>query len=187
MSKGLKPEESRDQYFLDRLTLATYIREEFRKGYKGLVKLADARRDEATRKGYVRCIHGAVRRMPEMKMKGKHNRGDKELYTFFSIAINSPVQNFESVIVSYFTGVRLWEWLIKNNMRSRIFNFVHDSCDLYIHKEEAREVLTKIKALAEERRPEYEGVIPTVSGTVADYWDKGEIWDEGASMKEFLN
>lgn len=187
VSKGMNSEEARDQYFLDRLTLATYIREEFRKAYRGLVKLADDRRDEAVKKGYVRCIHGAVRRLPEMKLKGKHNKGDKELFTLFSIAINSPVQNFESVIVSYYTGVRLWEWLLENDMKSFIFNFVHDSCDLYLHKDETSVVLAKIKELAEERRPEYEGVIPTVSGTVSDYWGKGEIWDEGTSMKEFLN
>jgi len=179
-------EEMKDAYFLDRMTLASFIREEFRKAYKGLVTLADKRREEAYKNGYVRCVHGAVRRLPEMKLQGKHNKGDKELYTLFSIAINSPVQNFENVIVSYYSGVRLWEWLLENDMKTFIFNFVHDSIDLYLHKDEASEVLSKLKEFAEEQRPEYEGVIPTVSGVVSDYYGKGEIWEEGSPMKEFL-
>ncbi len=179
-------EEMKDHYYLDRLALATYIREEFRKVYKGLVDLAESRRKEASNKGYVRCAHGAVRRLPEMKLQGKHNRGDRELFTLFSIAINSPVQNFESVIVSYEAAYRFWRWLIDTGKGTMIFNIVHDSIDLYIHKNEVREVVAKIKELAEEQHPEFEGVIPTVSGTIGDYFGEGHLWKDGYDMKEFL-
>ena len=182
----LSGEEMRDQYLLARLALATYIRNEFRKAYKGLVELADRRRGEAVSKGYVRCTHGAVRRLPEMLLQGKHNQGDRELYTLFSIAINSPVQNFESVIVTWSSAYRLWEWLIENDMKSYIFNLVHDSLDIYIHKDEAHQVVAKVKELAEERRSEFEGVIPTVSGTLGDYYGEGHLWKEGYPMGDFL-
>ena len=187
ISKGkIDASQMKDQYFMDRLALATYIREEFQKSYRGLVDLANERRGEAVKKGYVRTTHGAVRRLPEMLLSGKHDKGNRELFTLFSIAINSPVQNFESVIVNRYTGVRLWEWMLENDFKTYIFNFVHDSCDLYILKEEAQPVLAKIKEFAEEQRPEYGPVYPTVSGFVGDYYGNGDLWKDGEPMEAFL-
>ena len=188
ISKGkVKSHELRDTYFLDRFTLATFIRSEFHNSYPGLSQLAEKRRSEATHKGYVRCVHGAVRRLPQMMLSGKHDRtGNKEMYNMFSIAINSPVQNFESVVASHFVIYRLWKWLQENELKSRIFNFVHDSFDMYIYKDEASEVVCKAVALAEEDRPEYEGITFSVSGTLGDYHGKGDLWKEGTSIKEYL-
>lgn len=180
-SGKLKGFEIEDPYFLDRFAIASYIRDEFRKAYPGLVKLAERRRDEATSKGYVRSEFGPVRRLPEMFLAGAHD--DRISY---STAINSPVQTYEAVVATYYTGYQLWKWLKDNNMRSRIWTFVHDSMDLYIHKDEAEVVVAKVKELAERALPEHKGILITVSGSLADYYGRGEIWKTGLNMNEFL-
>ena len=183
----IKSAELNDEYFKDRLTLATFIRDGFRKAYPGLVKLAERRQHEAITKGYVRCTHGAVRRLPLMMLKGKHDAGNKELFTYFSISINSPVQNFESTVVAYYTGYKIWKWLIDNDMKSRFFNFVHDSFDMYIHKDEAAAVAEMSKKIAEEQRPEYGSVHMAIDGTFGDYYEKGELWKTGTDMEAFVD
>ena len=182
----LTREEVSDKYFLDRFTLATYIRKGFREAYPGLLSLADKRRGEASKRGYVRSTHGALRRLPEMHLAGKHDKGNPELFTLFSISINAPVQNFEAFVVYTRLGYAIWQWLLKTKKKTRIWNFVHDSINLYIHKDEAQEVITKIIELAEKHYPEYGKVKLKIDGRIADYWGKGELWKEGSDMRVFL-
>lgn len=183
VGKGkLSREDINDQYFLDRFTIATYIRNEFRKLYRGLVLLAERRRKEAQSKGYVRNEFGLVRRIPELFFGGKQD----ENYSVFSIAVNSPVQGLEFIIATYFLGYRLWKWLKDNNMKSRIFTYTHDSADMYIHKDEIADVLQKAKELSEESRPEYAGIKLTISGVISDYYGKGEIWKTGSPMQAYM-
>lgn len=183
VQKGkLTREDISDQYFLDRYTIASYIRNEFRKLYRGLVLLADRRRKEAQTKGYVRNDFGLVRRLPELFFGGKQD----ENYSAFSIAVNSPVQGFEFIIATYFLGYKLWKWMKDNKMQSRIFTYTHDSADMYLHKDEISDVLYKARELAETPRPEYDGIKLTISGVISDYYGKGEIWKTGSPMEMYM-
>lgn len=134
--------------------------------------------------GYMRSVHGAFRRIPQLLHMGDASEevDDGGLIKHLSnTAINSPVQNFENVVMSGKVIVGLHKYFKENNMKSRVATMVHDSVVLYVHKDEVEQVISKAKEIFEEDVPENNGVPMVLEAAVADYWGKGEVWGEGTN------
>lgn len=99
-----------------------------------------------------------------------------------NISLNSPVQNFEIVVIS--RAMRNFHNFIKeNNLKSRLWATVHDAVEFYIHKDEEELMKEKIPEILEEMYPEYGGLPLTVEGDISDpranepsYWGYGKDW-----------
>ena len=138
------------------ITCASNIRDRFFKTYPGLMKRIDRERAFAMEHGYVRGWHGACRRIPELFFMEKGDTGrlkgdDNKLYgklvgNLFNIAANTTIQNLEAVFVMG-AIVQLHEWLKENNMKSSIFDSVHDSIDNYLHKKEKDVTCRKMREI----------------------------------------
>ncbi len=165
--------------------VAEDLRIKFFKTYPELYNFIEQRPILSAELGYSRSIHGSFRRLPYLffnyyngtcnkkAIRGSHLKNQK------NISINSPVQNFESVLVN--------RWLLKvhknikeNNLKSKMFTQIHDAGDFYIHKDEPKELLTFIKKTGEMHYPEYGKIPMEIEGNVSDYWGtyKTTEWDE---------
>ncbi len=133
----------------------------------------------ATDYGYVTSVFGAVRRLPKLTREKYLDPGEKK--EFQNISINSPVQTYEAVLIMD-AMVHLHKELKKRGLRSKIVCTVHDSCVMYIHKEEVDEVNTLIKTCFEQDREENKGIPMIAELNVADY-EQGEVWGFG---KEYV-
>jgi hypothetical protein len=78
--------------------VADYIREEFFKTYPGLLKRIEDRFILACENGYVRSVHGAIRRLPILHWMGQ-DEDRKEVAGLKNIASNTTIQNDEAVRV----------------------------------------------------------------------------------------
>jgi DNA polymerase I-like protein with 3'-5' exonuclease and polymerase domains len=100
-------------------------------------------------------------------------------------SLNSPVQNFEIVlIVKTING--LTKFIKENNLKSRVWATIHDSIILYIHKDEVEIITKKAIEIFEEDIPENMGIPQELEGTIADYYNKGEAWGDGTDALEFI-
>ena len=173
------------------ITCASDIRDKFFKTYPGLLKRIDRERKFAIEHGYVRCWHGACRRIPELYFmkqndSGRPNGDDNRLYSklignLFNIAANSTIQNLEAVFVMR-SIVELHDWLKENNMKSYIWGSVHDSIDFAIHVDEVEAVCKKmieVCCLTMKKMP------LDIDISVADL-TKGEIYHGGGKWKNYI-
>jgi DNA polymerase I-like protein with 3'-5' exonuclease and polymerase domains len=95
-----------------------------------------------------------------------------------NIAANADIQNFESSIINQ-AMVMLDEWLIENNMKSYIFNMVHDSCDIVLYHDERDIIIPKLREYFEYAREEYKRIplpidISIADLTTGDYYKHGQ-------------
>jgi hypothetical protein len=167
------------------LACATDIRNKFFKLYSSLLDWHSREVEFATNNGYVRSPYGAVRRLPELLLQGPDDRklNSRIIRNLQNIAVNSTIQNFESCLVMLGI-IELSKWLKTNFMKSKIFNSVHDSIDLMIHRSEVLEVMSKAKEILEKDRPEYKGFPIRVDGEISDL-SKGQIYKHGISFEKF--
>lgn len=173
------------------ITCAEDIRNRFFKTYPGLMKRIDRERAFALEHGYVRCWHGACRRIPELYFMKKGDSGrptgdDTKLYgkligNLFNIAANTSIQNLEAVYVMGAIS-EIHQWLKDNNMKSYIFGSVHDSIDFCIHKDEVEAVckeMLKVCCITIQDMP------LDIDISVADL-TKGEIYKGGGKWKNYV-
>ena len=135
------------------ITCASDIRSKFFKTYPGLMARIDRERAFAMEHGYVRCWHGACRRIPELFFmsrndKGRLNGDDEKLYgklvgNLLNIAANTSIQNLEAIFVmSAITDLHLWTK--EAECKSYVWGSVHDSIDFAIHEDEVEVVCNKM-------------------------------------------
>lgn len=179
-------------------TVAYYTRERFFDTYSVLREYLETQMLSAEARGYVRSCYGAFRRLLLLKYKGsfastiytnEYLKDQQSSYKgliahYKSIALNSPIQNRE-VVGIHRVMIALDNWLIENNMQSRLFLQCHDSLDLVVHRNELSRVCTKIKELAEQDYPEYDGIPVEIEGDVADPL-KNELFDMGHDWSKYL-
>ncbi len=181
--KGVGVKDKKEDIFLQ---VGSYIRTQF---FEGFPKLKEWHKDcqkEAIKNGYVRCVHGARRLLPQLKFLGKKSYHDltfkdkKVLSDLLNISINTRVQNFEIVIIS--RGMRsLKDYLKKNRKKSKLTGMIHDAVLKYIYKDEKEEIKNAIKSIMERSYPEFKGLQMEYEAELADpekgiYWGYGDNW-----------
>jgi len=187
--KTFKDDHSLNAYF----TVANAIRDNFFKTYTGLHNWIGSTKESA-KKGYVRSIYGAIRRLPYLtcqdrlsEIEARDFRGQihrKRIANFNNISLNTRIQNMEIVVV-HRTMLKLSKFLKDNNMESIIFGQVHDSIEIYAHKDEVIIIREKLKEIASHPYREYRGIPLEIEGDVSDYFGKNELWHLGKDWEDY--
>lgn len=74
------------------------------------------------------------------------------------------------------------EWITKNNYKSHIWSEIHDSIDLWVHKEEGNIILPHFKHLLERKIPELQSSwVPLPADCEVSDLTKGEYYKGGTS------
>jgi len=168
------------------LSVSKYQRDIFLSTYSGLVSWHKSSHEFAKENGYVRYTHGGRRLLPQMLHPGNDKKTEASLK---NISLNSPVQNFEIVLIS--RAMRsLHAYFKDNNLKSSIWNTVHDAIGFYIHKDEVELLSSKIPEIMQEHFPEYIDIPIEVEGDLSnpladppEYWGYGKAWYEDQEIK----
>jgi DNA polymerase-1 len=164
--------------------VATDIREKFFETYKGLEKWIKGTQDVACSRGYTQNYYGTIRRLPYLLYKGMED--DKSRFANYkNIAVNSPIQGEESVIVNRWL-INILNYIKENNLKSKILGQIHDAGEKAIHKENF-DIIPKVKEFGELDYPEYDGIPLEIEMNLADYYGHGELWDMGCSVEVIDN
>lgn len=183
------------------LTVAEDIRNKFFETYFVLEAYLDRVKVRAKKDGYVRSCYGAFRRLPQLMYRGKDD-SMKEISHLLNIALNSTIQNMESVIVMrLMNSIRVF--IEENDLKSELIGQIHDAIELEFHKDELKELCSFIKKEAEIDFEEYNGIPLEIEGNIADYWgtfkritidrktgkkvSAWELWDIGHDWNKYLN
>ena len=163
------------------LAVAKDIRNKFFESYPGLLHWIDRVHAEAEINGYVRSPFGARRLLPFLSYKGQ-DTDLGEYNHYMNIAVNSPVQNFEAVVVVRAIKNILDDFTNKD-LKSKIFVTIHDAIGFYIHKDELDVTYDIIMENAERDYPEFDGIPFEFELDIADpesanpsYWGFGKEW-----------
>jgi len=116
---------------------AERAREVFFNLFPGLARYHDSMRKFVTEHKYVRSLHGALRRLPDVDSVEEGTRKEAERQ-----AINSPVQGFSSDLG--LIGATLFADGCDPNIM-RVLGFIHDATVLLVRTEHAREAAGYIK------------------------------------------
>lgn len=115
---------------------AQETRELFFENYPGLTGWHHAMEREVHEHGYVRALHGAMRRLPSIYSTRRNVQQESVRQ-----AINSPIQRFASDL-----GVMaLWRLCRDAPDHIRPFAFIHDALLLYVREERAMEVAGNVR------------------------------------------
>ena len=153
--------------------------------YKGLARRIEANREFARNNGYVRGLFGATRKLIEELLRGSYDEREHGamLRNLDNVCANTDIQNLEASVVN--AGmIEIDNWLRETNKLSMIWNNVHDSCDLYVHKAELIEVCEKAAEILTKSRSELKGVPLAVDFTICDL-SKGDYYKHGKSLASF--
>ncbi len=184
---------ARGERFCKMLVCAEFMKENFFKSYKGLETRLEREIDFAMNHGYVRSWHGPVRHLPEYLLLKFNDKGnlignDKNVYSKMASSIknvagNSTIQTLEAAIAfpaiheicSYFK-----EW----NLKSFIFNTIHDSIDICIYIPEEELVLSLVRQSMSKFRYFDYGIPMECDGDIVDLTDlEKEYFKHGSDAK----
>lgn len=165
--------------FLNYWAVAADIRKKFFDRYEGLKAWVKKVPEDAEKNGYVISQFGAIRRLPQLLHFGKDGktRRSRDYKEFKNKSLNSPVQNFEIVLITILIN-DLMDYIKDNNLKSRVFITVHDSTVLYVYKTELKEITEVAKEIFERDIPENNGIPMELEGIISTY-SKGEAWGSG--------
>jgi DNA polymerase-1 len=165
------------------LTVATELRRLFFLSYKGLEEMI-FKQQEISSQGYVDSYWGARRHLPYLTFLGSDSNG-KRVKHLQNIAVNSPVQNFEAVVI-YRAMTKIHNEIKRRGLKSKIVAMVHDSIVFYLHKDELYAMYQIIKDGMEDHTS-FE--IPlTCQLSIGDIWGFGEevpAFDTEPFLKNF--
>lgn len=166
---------------------ATRIRNNFFKGYPGLMRRIRINQAFAAKHGYVRSVFGHSRKEIELFLAGDWDRKNlsRMLRNLNNISANTDIQNMEGATTKR-VMYEMQNWLEENGYKSRLWNEVHDSLDLYAYKPELKEVLTHLKHLCERQLPEMKGSsVPLVVDCEISDLNKGQYYKGGSSPESY--
>jgi len=166
-------------------TVANDIRKKHFETYTGLDKWAKDTIKKAEKNGYVRSVFGAIRRLPGLYHKGKHEF-QSIIKNYQNVALNSPVQNYEVVLINKLIAV-LSKYIKDNNLKSRIIGNVHDSIMVYVYKPESQQLYRQAKLIFEEARPENNDIPLVLEVESSDYYGKDQVWGFGEEIDVDMN
>lgn len=137
-------------------TVAIDIREKFFKLYPGLADWIEKMKEEARSQGFVVSPFGCIRRLPELLYIGKDSKGG-HIKNLYNISLNTTIQNME--VVNMNTSItKINNHRKENNLKSSVFNTVHDSVDSYIHYTEEKILSSFIKETLNKPFKEWKGI-----------------------------
>jgi len=154
------------------LTVAHYIRETFFNTYSKLLQWIQNSKYIAYNKGYIDCPLGGRRHLPLLSFyKYASKINNKEKNHLENIAVNSPVQTFEAIMM-YKAIINIYSEIKNKNLKSYIVGMVHDSLVLYVHKDEVSIMKDIIKENMEDL---YSFDVPiTIEIQVGNVWGFGK-------------
>lgn len=165
-----------------RLSVSKDIRKKFFETYPELKEFAEKQIEFARKNGYVISPHGVIRRLPQLKYRGKHD-SKKITSNLESISINSPVQAVESYVIQR-AMININKGIRERNYKSRLFGFIHDAEEFMIHQDDVG-FIKLVKEESERMYPEYLGIKLEIEGNEADYFGKAQAWDCGSKIKNW--
>lgn len=169
------------------VTAATYIRNGFFEGYEGLMNRIVREKNYGKTHGFIRSPFGHVRKVAELKYQGEHDKvvQGRMFRNLENICANSNIQNMEAAITKIYM-VEIQNWLKENNMKSWVWNEIHDSIDIYVYKPELEVVLKKVKEICERPVPEMSHFpVPlTIDCEISDL-NKGQYYKGGSSPASY--
>ena len=137
------------------LAAATLMLENYYKGFPGVPERTQREAKFAWKNGYSRCWHGPVRHLPELRYMKRNREGqvigaDQRLFSSMvsnriNQAGNSPIQCMEMRIAGA-TISEVYDYIEEWNLKSHLYNMVHDSEDWVIYKPEVDLVCSLINA-----------------------------------------
>jgi len=172
---------------IDYITVATHMRNNFFKLYKGLMERIDKNRAFARDAGYARSVFGITRKMIAYMLQGEYDSQEDSLRlnNLANIAANTDIQAFESAVINQ-ALVRIEREFLDRGMRSVPFNNVHDSLDFYVPKEELGEFVKIVKDTMTEAIPELRGIPLEVDFSIGDL-TKGDYYKVGKPYEHYLS
>lgn len=162
------------------LVVAETMRNSFFEAYKGLMGRINREQQFALKNGYVRCWHGPVRHLAELRYmtvspKGDLMGADRSLYSkmfahMLNNACNSTVQSMESRI-AFATWVNAAKYFSLWGLKSYCWNNIHDSLDFYVWKPEMELVAALANACASWEREPVRGIHMSFDAEISDLQD----------------
>lgn len=145
-----------DEEKLEYIAVASRMRDNFFKGYPGLMERIERERAFAAENGYIRSPFGATRKTIELMLRGDYDNKNLSgiMRNLENIAANTAIQNDEASVARR-AMVDIQDWLKSHNLKSRMFNEIHDSIDFYIYYNEIVPVLWYAKKTLEAVQPEF--------------------------------
>ena len=186
----LAKKENQDPLDIKFSLIGTKIRELFAETYPGLFERTEREQNFAIHHGYVRTWTGPVRHLHELRFMKKNAKGevcgaDKKLYSAMfkhlkNEATNSPVQT-EEVYQAMPNVTALCEVCKKLGLRTRVFNYVHDSQEIYVYKPEKGLIYGYLNYLASVARQPNFGIPMHIDVEESDP-SRGEIFRKGREI-----
>lgn len=170
-----------------RMVCATRLRENYFKGYEGFLLRGDKEIQFATKHGYVRSYFGATRKLIELALKGTDDASKKsrEMRNLENICRNTAIQNLESCIVKK-AMCNIQKFTEEKNLKSYVWNEIHDSVDFVVYKPELHDMLAHTKHVMERAFPETKyGLIPLKIDVEVSDLNKGDYYKGGREPAEF--
>lgn len=171
------------------IAVATRLRDNFFKAYPGLINRIEKERNFAFLHGYVRSPFGATRNLIELFLEGEFDKKEnsKMIRNLENICANTSIQNMEAAVTKrYMYDIQCW--LKENNLKSKLWNEIHDSIDVYVKKDEIVPVLWKLKKVLESPVDEFTKLSPIklkVDCEVSDL-TKGQYYKGGVDASIYL-
>lgn len=168
------------EHFAKCWAVASHIRDRYFQKYIGLDTWIKETIVNAELNGYVRSPFGAIRRLPQLKYQGKDDNPGT-IKNLKNISLNSPVQNFENVIMMSMAK-KMGDFIKENNLKSKLCGNIHDAIVSYTHRDEI-DILNEIaKKEFEKDRKENMGIPLIMDCEISDY-EKGQVWGFGTEIK----
>jgi DNA polymerase I-like protein with 3'-5' exonuclease and polymerase domains len=167
------------------------LRELFFQTYPGLMVRIQREQKFGMEHGYVRTWTGPVRHLAELKYMKWNSKGnligaDSILYSkLFSHAKNEACNSTIQTAEVYWAmpNVTAFNKLMKKwNLKSRIFNYTHDSMEIYVLKEEKKTVYGLLNRLCQVVRQPYYGIPMDMSAEESDLSNSDEYLKHGKEV-----
>lgn len=181
---------NKDPVDLKYMVVGIKLRELFFQTYPGLLERVEREQRFAMKHGYVRTWSGPIRHLPELRYMKFNAQGnlvgmDKKLYSRMfagmkNEASNTSIQTAE-VQQAMPDATALQATFKEWGLKTRIFNYVHDSFVLYVHKSEKDLVYALLNKVAMEHREPYYGLRMYIDVVESDL-NKGHYYDNGKEI-----
>jgi DNA polymerase I-like protein with 3'-5' exonuclease and polymerase domains len=166
------------------------LRELFFNLYPGLMERIVREQEFALKNGYVRTWTGPVRHFPELRYMKFTSKGNlvgadailsaKNFASIKNKACNTSIQTAE-VYWAMPNATAFNHYMEEWELKSRIFNYTHDSYEIYCYKPELEIVLGLLKSLVDINRQPYYGIPMDMSVTISDL-SKGDYLKKGEEI-----
>lgn len=165
-------------------TISVDVREKFFVTYAGVARWIEETRAFAVQNGYVKSLHGSIRRLPYLLVpntKGSEDVNMGYYSNLLNVCLNSPIQNMEAIVMNR-AFLKIDEYVKANSGIAKMFGQIHDAMEQYAKTDKWVEYALLVHKIAEQDYPEYDGIPLEVESNFADYFGKGELWDMGSKF-----